>query len=618
MPTAPGEQHRRSLRAARLVAAVVLSLISLLIATPAHAAADSIDSMKVVQRVDTSGLLHVTETITWRFGTSSGRHGIDRYLVTREKYENQDAVYTISNITVNSPSGAPDAYTTSTIGTQRDRKLRIRIGSASQTVTGATATYVISYDVVGALRTFKDHDELSWDIGADFPEIKQLTVETTVPGGAQDAVCFAGPVSSKKPCTNAEVVNGVARFTQAGLPAGENLTVAAWIKPGLVSDNAPHLETRGDQADRRLSLAGFGASLLSLIVAPLLGMRWWRKHGRDLRYVGLPPGTVPVAGSDAQVAPSDPHVTIPVNFSPPPIPVAEAGTLIDGIVDVRETTATLVDLAVRGALKMGKDDRDVLQLRLVDPSVATAPHEQGLLSDLFGGSREVTIDGRGTMTTAHDHLVRQVRRQVKERGWFVRPGGIARPAGCASGLIVVVFGFFWVIAPATTALAHLARPGLASWLLVLVPIIATVAVLGVKMRRGQRTADGRAVTDLIEGFRTYLSTAEADQLKFEEGEDIFSRYLPWAIMFDITARWTQVCHELVEQGRLPSGPPSWYYGNAYAWNAFNVMSISDAVSQASLPQVSAGSSTSGFGGGSSFGGGGFSGGGGGGGGAGSW
>jgi hypothetical protein len=39
---------------------------------------------------------------------------------------------------------------------------------------------------------------------------------------------------------------------------------------------------------------------------------------------------------------------------------------------------------------------------------------------------------------------------------------------------------------------------------------------------GQRTAEGRAMCNQVEGFRNYLATAEADQLKFEEGENILS------------------------------------------------------------------------------------------------
>ena len=92
-------------------------------------------------------------------------------------------------------------------------------------------------------------------------------------------------------------------------------------------------------------------------------MLWWRKNGRDQRYAGLPPGMVPLAGQEAQIVPNDPDIPIPVAFSPPRIPVAEAGLLIDGQVDSRETAATIIDLAVRGAVKVqstGEDDFQVI------------------------------------------------------------------------------------------------------------------------------------------------------------------------------------------------------------------------------------------------------------------
>ena len=106
------------------------------------------------------------------------------------------------------------------------------------------------------------------------------------------------------------------------------------------------------------------------------------------------------------------------------------------------------------------------------------------------------------------------------------------------------------------AIAVFAAFAVGAWVLLLLipllPIIITVAVIRFKLRRGQRTAEGRAVCDQVEGFKTYLATAEADQLKFEEGEDIFSKYLPWAIIFELADRWAKICADLVAMGRLPN------------------------------------------------------------------
>ncbi len=74
-----------------------------------------------------------------------------------------------------------------------------------------------------------------------------------------------------------------------------------------------------------------------------------------------------------------------------------------------------------------------------------------------------------------------------------------------------------------------------------------------------RTPAGTAVLAQTEGFRRYLATAEADQLRFEEGEDLFSRYLPFAVAFGLTERWTRIFAELAARGvDLPV--PTWYVG----------------------------------------------------------
>jgi uncharacterized membrane protein YgcG len=334
-----------------------------------------------------------------------------------------------------------------------------------------------------------------------------------------------------------------------------------------------------------------------------------RKTGRPGGFAGPAPGTVPLPGQTAEVVASDPDLPIPVAFSPPRIPVAEAGLLLDGQVDSRETAATIIDLAVRGALRVESHGDDDFRVTLVDPDQATAPHEMVLLTALFDGEPPGAVrdlSSQGSLLNAHREMQASVRNQVAARGWFTKVPSSAAAHGIGFGGIV-----FAVIAAFTLGAWVL-------WIFVpLLPVIITVQVIRAKLRRGQRTAEGRAVCDQVEGFKTYLATAEADQLRFEEGEDIFSKYLPWAIAFELADRWAKVCADLVAMGRLPDMTPYWYVGN-YHLAAFNTAFITSSLTSAATPAPSAGSGGTGFGGGSSFGGGGFSGGGGGGGGGGSW
>ena len=106
--------------------------------------------------------------------------------------------------------------------------------------------------------------------------------------------------------------------------------------PDSSTNNQPILEPDGSKltaAERTgLIVLGVGAAVLTL-GSPIVGFLWWRKNGRDQRYAGLAPGTTPLAGQTAHVVTNDPDIVIPVAFSPPHIPVAEAGLLVDGQVD---------------------------------------------------------------------------------------------------------------------------------------------------------------------------------------------------------------------------------------------------------------------------------------------
>ncbi len=219
----------------------------------------------------TDGVLQAKETIVWRFGSDSGRHGIDRYFVTREPYDDQqDAVYTVDVESVTSPdSGVATQYSENTYETDsgRGEQLRIRIGDPDETISSPTATYVITYSVKGAMRTFSGYDEFYWDAtGSDWKApMTDVSVKATVPGGAQELSCFAGAVQSKADCSSEKISDGVGEFTQNSLPAGQGLTIGVKIKPGLITDNAPHLEPDGSKLSAGekaglIALAGVGAA----------------------------------------------------------------------------------------------------------------------------------------------------------------------------------------------------------------------------------------------------------------------------------------------------------------------------------------------------------------------
>lgn len=583
------------------IVAIFVGFVLAGFAVPAVAASslsdDVIDSMQFTYEVTPDGVLQVREEIVYRFGPSSGRHGIVRDLVIREPYvddDSKDQRYDISNVRVSSPSGDSAEFTETVNKTNndRDQSLQLKIGSANQTVSNPTATYVIEYEVRGSLRHFDDHSELYWDATGTLTEAvtKNVSVSVTVPQGVQAATCFAGPQGSTTACDSATASGGVGQYRQALLDSRNGLTVVASITAGAVTNDTPLLSDAPGLLERQGltvgSLIGSGVVTLGAIIAAVL---YGRNGNKDQRFAGMPPGTFPPDGMAAQVVKDDLREDqLPVAFSPPRIPVAEGGLLIDAKANTTETAATLIDLAVRGAVRIDNNGPEQKAV-LLNPAAATVPHEQVLLQGLFPtlqpGS-EIVLERRPTgdtsMRQAHDAMIGQLRQQIQQRQWYLRMpragGGSSFASGARCACIAMVG--FWVFGAgfAGTAIAA-ATGGLGRAASIAIPVLAVIVAIGLwigKRSKGQRNPAGRAVTDQLVGFRTYLATAEADQLRFEEGEDIFSKYLPWAIAFGLADRWQRVCAQLVAAGRI-TPDPYWYSGPAYYSSGFAAGSISQTV-----------------------------------------
>ncbi len=333
-------------------------------------------------------------------------------------------VYKVDHIEVTSPtpgvSTALDITADNTIGgSARNTYTRIRVGSADRTVTTPTATYVLTYRVQGLLRSSPGYDELYWDLtGSSMPAITAAKASITVPGGVQAVTCSVATPGNQGPCATATVdASKVAQFSASNIPTGELLTVSAKILPGLITNNTPIQVENAETASARDGVIAFAGSTAVAAVVPLLGWLYLRRRTKDYRYAGMPPGTFPPADRTAEEVPSDPKMEIPVSFAPPQIPVADAGLLIDGETQVRDTTATLVGLAVSGAIQLRSDGQQ--QVRLIDPERAPDPVSRSLLESLFPEGTppgtEVDFGNPGTLTAAHEHDRHPRSRQGAQR-----------------------------------------------------------------------------------------------------------------------------------------------------------------------------------------------------------
>lgn len=180
-------------------------------------------------------MLNVTETITWRFGADSPRHGIKRDLIVRERYNaDSDVVYAVSNIAVTADPDVSNQLTTSTQRgkTGRFQVLELTIGDPNETISAPTATYEISYDLVGGDAHVRRRRTALRRVGLGCDRERKPDDQTGERCGhaaweARDVRCFRGVITAKSSCDEAMIgAGGDAIFSQSAVAAGEYVTIA--------------------------------------------------------------------------------------------------------------------------------------------------------------------------------------------------------------------------------------------------------------------------------------------------------------------------------------------------------------------------------------------------------
>jgi hypothetical protein len=614
---------------AAVVAAAVGALSFVGITTASAQTGERITSYTVLLAIQSDGALHIREEIAYDFGAAR-HHGIERFILVKTPYDQRNdtlRVFPVSNVTVGTPDGSatPVELATSKSGNTET----LRIGDPNRTITGLHH-YVISYDVRGAMQSFADHDELYWNaIGPAWPvPIDSATVTVRGPAAVTRATCFVGAVGSRLPCASTSYDNRppprAVVYRATSMASGDVFTVVAALPPGTVPHAVPILEHRRTLASA-FSVTPATLGVTGAVLAALLAwLAWvWWANGRDRRYIDQIPGLVPAAGQQVADEPTPllGHTVTSVEFAPPDnVRPGEVGTLLDEQANTLDVTASIVDLAVRGYLRIEEVSEqhwygggDWKLTRSDKAADDLNEYERTLLAALFVSGDTVLISElKGTFASSLSKVRNQLYNDVVAKGWFARRPDIVRSQWLGVALAVLAAG-----AVSTWLLATNTRFGLVG----LAVLFAGIVVLLFHNAMPARTARGSAMLARVEGFRRYLVTAEAAQLKFEEKADVFARYLPFAIVFGVTEKWAHAFERLAAaQPSAATGAMSWYAGPP-GWDiAFLAASLSSFSLATSGVIASQPVSTSGLGGGfgTGFGGGGFGGGGGGGGGGGSW
>ncbi|WP_324652587.1 DUF2207 domain-containing protein [Georgenia sp. H159] len=559
-------------RRAGPVAALALLLTALLLPLAAPASAD--DSVGQISRMDVSarvaadgGAVRVALDFTYDFGDDEA-HGPFLVLAELQEIADDPDRYrrtAVSDVTAESLTDAPDDLRVEREG----GAVQLYIGDEDVEVTGVH-DYRVAYTVDGLLTPAVPgpdgtvRDELFWNVvapGGFDVEIHNLTVAVTGPAPAAAAACHVGRTGSDTPCDDPgrpgrERVD----VAQERLDEGEGLSVVVGWPEGTVTGAEPAYQPRRTWANTMQLTPATGGAAGALAVLGVGGaVVSATRRGRDQAYLGTTPGLTPASDRPHRVGPARRRQPVAVRFTPPDdVRPGEIGTLHDEVADPRDVAATLVDLAVRGFVRIEevapeKPEDDVSDWRIVplrDWDGQLEPYEADLLDRVLGAGREpVTLSEAAEEYAAAVGTTQEaLYRTVTEHGWFTGNPTAVRTRWVVAGVGLLVLGLV------TTGVLVLVR-----WPAVLgLPLVVTGLVVAFASAAAPaRTPAGTAVLAQTLGFRQYLATAEAGQIRYEEGQDVFSRYLPYAMIFGLTERWATTLAEAAARGQHVAAP-DWY------------------------------------------------------------
>ncbi len=531
------------------------------------------------------GRMQARETIKLTF--SDQNHGILRAIPL--SYKDQPLRLKTTSI---KRDGQTEKYTTYK---QNDNEV-LKIGDANRTITG-DHTYEISYEMRNIISFASDKDEWYWDINGDQwnQMFERVSGEVIFPDNWNDvglpaASCYTGPnKSTAQACSIRRTVHGYTFVTTGQLSPRQTLTVAV-ASPKRIFQPRDRADWYRENAWQFVGLA------VGVFISFWCAARWW-KHGRD--YKGR--GTI-----------------IPEYEPPQGLTPAEAGMLLDYRLDGRDLTATIIDLAVRGYIKIHDDEKKTLgvfshheySLELVkDDFLALKEHERSLLNALFKPAKMGTIQAMATINkTAMYKEVTSIRRQLKRS--LIKEHGLIedKPEHIQAQLIVLIIVLFIAL--------FVAKPGW-GWIVGFGVAICSASIFTFLMKR--RSHAGVEAYEAIKGLKLYINTADKHRLEKMQSVDrpfappektvnLFEKLLPFAVALGIERSWAKQFEGAYQQ------PPGWYDGN---FSSFHMVHFASALGS-SVSALNSSFTQSSSSGSSGSGGGGFSGGGGGGGGGGGW
>jgi uncharacterized membrane protein len=566
---------------------VAILLLVIFAAMPAIARTLVFKHFDAQVQMHPDGTIDVTEVIEAQF--TGVWHGIYRSIPV-EYTDDAGLNYTLLLDQINATDSEGQKLKLEQNREGRNIKFKIYVPAAED----ATRTILLHYRVLDALRFFQDHDELDWNVtGNEWQDpIELVTAHIELPAGVTGlhAIAYTGVNNSRTEDARIEISDNIVdiRSTRR-LGYRQGLTAVVGFDKGFVHPPSGSVKL--------MRFLQSNSPLLIPVIAFFVMLWLWWTRGRDPQ-----------------------RQAISVQYEPPDkLTPGECGTLVDNEAAMRDITATLVDLAVKGYLTIEqKEESHLLGLthskdyifhmkKTPTEWAAARSHEQEMLSALFdaGASPDVNLSAlQNHFYTRLPAIRDRIFSALMKDGYYLHRPDTVKQGYIGAGLVIgglLVFGGVGYFQNATGIAAG-------SWISAGIASGLVICIFGWFMPA--RTVTGARALEKVLGFEEFLGRVEKDQIeRLEQTPELFEKYLPYAMALRVEKKWVQAFSGIALQ------PPQWYQGYYggnftafYLVNDLNMMSMQAGSVMASAPRSSGGS---GFGGGGGSGGG-FGGGGGGG------
>ena len=559
-------------------------LLTVAVTAPAQSHSWRVADFKDTISIAADGTALVSEKITVTF--VGEWHGIHRTIPV-EYPGAQGTNYTLflDVLSVTDENGTKLKYDSSKSGAYRD--LKIYIPGAVD----ATRIVNIDYSVRNGVRFFDSYDEFYWNVtGNEWPvPIDHASAFVTLPetaAGGLRAQAFTGAYGSKQSEATAEVKGAdVLSETTQPLPMRGGLTIDIYIPQGILKPPSA------------LTKLGWFLGSNPILFLPLFTLAvmftLWYSVGRD----------------------PDPGVSVAPQYEPPKgMCPAEAGTLLDDTIHPRDITSTIIDLAVRGYIKI-EEKVDTFLLFHHKDYVFTllkpreqwgsdlTPHERVMLENIFlAGTGTRLSDLKNRFYTVIPIVRQDIMSSLKSKGIYTLDPESANGYSIVAGVVIAIL----VVAVQVLGWMNLFN----SVPLLIGSVLVSVLIWWLFARQmTAKTVTGARTRIAVLGFQEFMNRVDADRIK-RMPPDTFEKFLPYAMALGVEHHWAQAFDGIIKD------PPSWYVSpNGYVgfsplFFSSSMHSMASDMHQVFTSAPRASSGGSGFGGGGGgFGGGGFSGGG---------